>query len=129
VLKDYGYDGAYHDERISVSVMLENPLDYGLDVADLVFSVKARAKDGGAVALRLEDFTFYIMDESNRLFNTQHTPYTAPAVENDPDDDEPARWPDALIRTGFEHGFLFQDLRIAFYYRLYGAIRIIKLSH
>jgi hypothetical protein len=31
MLKSFGYDVAYRDENMSVSVMLENPQDYGLE--------------------------------------------------------------------------------------------------
>ena len=56
MLKNLGYDGAYHDESISVNVLLENPVDYGLEATELVFSVRVRSKGGDN--LRLDDFTF-----------------------------------------------------------------------
>ena len=127
MLKNLGYAGTYRDDNISVSVLLENPLEYGLEPTDLVFSVVFRAKN--TVTLRLEDFTFYIMDEANSLYNTQNTPYSKPAVEIDYDDDEPMRNPDRLIYTGFKHDFFYQDLRIAFYYQHYKNISIIELKH
>ena len=44
MLKNFGYDGAYYDENISVSVLLENPLEHDLEAATLVFSVTVKAK-------------------------------------------------------------------------------------
>ena len=126
MLKNYGYAGAYRNEDISVSILLENPLEHSLDVTELVFSVVMKGRTGSAS--RIEDVTFYIMDEADQLHNTQRTPYSK-VVATDPDDDEPVRRPDGLIHTGFKHEFLFQDLRIAFYYRTYGQINIISLNH
>jgi hypothetical protein len=127
MLKNYGYDGAYHDENLSVSVLLENPTKHGLDMTELAFSVMARGKSGETP--QLDDFAFYIMDEANHLYNTRRALYSKAAIEIAPDDDEPVRRPDGLIHTDFKHDFLFQDLRIAFYYRPYQRIIIIGLEH
>ena len=127
MLKNQGYGGAYHDEDISVNVLLEPPCDYGLEASALAFSITIVAKTGGAP--RIDDFTFYLMDESNALYNTCIVPCPKSVVEVDADDDEPARNPDGLIHTDFDPAFLFQDLRIAFYYRPYGKIVIIELKH
>ena len=127
MLKNLGYDGTYHDENISVNVLLENPLDYNLEAAKIVFSVLLRNKKGDA--LKLEDFTFYVMDEADHLYNVQSIPYKKPINETTLDDDEPVRQPDGLIQTEFKHNFLFQDLRIAFHYRPYTKIHIIRLKH
>ena len=115
MLKKFGYDGAYRDENISVSVMLENPLVHGLDSTALVFSVTVKGKRGDTP--RLDDFTFYVMDEGNRLYNARNIPYPLPTAKVDQEDSEPERQPDGLILTEFKHDFLFQDLRIAFSYR------------
>ena len=128
MLKNLGYDGAYHDGNISVSAILENPLDYGLEASALVFGVTLKAKGNGSATPKLDDFTFYVMDETNRLYNAQSVPYLKPGAEM-PDGNEPVRCPDALIHTAFRHEFLFQDLRVAFYYRLYTEIKIIGLKH
>ncbi len=111
MLKHLGYDGAYHDENISVSVLLENPLEHGLDLATIVFSVTTRAKDGAASVPSMEDLTFYLMDEDNRLYNTRMV-----------------RAPYKLIYTDLKHEFLFQDLRLVFYYRPYERLEIIGLT-
>jgi hypothetical protein len=128
MLKNLGYAGAYYDENIAVSILLENPLEHDLDATTLVFSVALRAKTGDMVDSRLDDFTFYIMDESNFLYNIQSMPYIKPVTEMIKDD-EPIRYPTGLIYTDFEYEFLFQDLRIAFYYHPYEKICIIKLEH
>jgi hypothetical protein len=127
MLKNFGYDGTYRDEKMSVSVMLENPLDYGLESTELVFSVTVKGKNGNSP--QLEDFTFYVMDEANRLYNTQSTPRFKHSTEAAPEDDEPLIKPDGLITTKLNHEFLFQDLRIAFFYRPYGKIFVIELKH
>ena len=126
MLKNLGYDGVYHDENISVSVLLENPLDYGLNATELLFSVTLRAQNGSQNALRMDDFTFYVMDEANRIYNAQTALYSQPADETTLDD-EPIRQPHGFIHTHFEYDFLFQDLRIAFFYLPYRKISIIEL--
>ena len=127
MLKNYGYAGAYRDESISVGVLLENPQDYGLEESALAFSVTVKAKNHEAI--RLEDFTFYIMDEDNCLYNAQNISYSDLAVEDKLDYDEPLHRPDGLLHTSLQYRFLFQDLRIAFYYRGYEKINIIRLQH
>ena len=127
MLKNFGYDGAYHDMSISVSVLLENPLEFGYEAADMLFSVTLRARSGDAP--KLEDFTFYVMDEADQLYGTRRIPYSKPIIETTSDDDEPVRRPDGLIHTGLKHEFLFQNLRIAFHYRPYGKLNIIELKH
>jgi len=125
MLKNFGYDGVYKDGDISVNLLLENPLEHNLDATELAFSVKVGARNAGTVTPRLEDFTFYIMDEVNNLHNTGIAPY----LGNIPEDDEPVQIPDGIIHTSFKHDFLFQDLRIAFYYRHFKQITIIELKH
>ena len=127
MLKNFGYGGAYHGMSISVSVLLENPLECGLEATDLAFSVALRSKNGDT--LKLEDFTFYVMDETGQLHSTRSIPNSMPTIETTSDDDEPVRRPDGLIHTDFKYEFLFQDLRIAFSYRPYGKINIIELKH
>ena len=127
VLKNFGYDGAYHDMSISVSVLLENPLEWGIEATELVFSVALRAKNGDTP--NMEDFTFYVMDEADRLYDTRIIPYSKPVIETPLDDGERERRPDGLIYTDFKHHFLFQDIRIAFQYRFYRKISIIELKH
>ena len=127
MLKNFGYDGAYHDMSISVSVLLEIPSEYGFEATDLVFSVALRAISGGTP--RLEDFTFYVMDEADQLYNTRSIPISKCNIEATFEGDEPVRRPDGFIFTDFRHCFLFQDLRIAFYYRPYRRISIIELKH
>ena len=129
MLKNYGYGGAYRDDKISVSVLLESPLEYGLEANNLVFSVTLNSKNNEAAVPRLEDFTFHIMDEAGRLYNTENAPCLKPDTEMSAKTEEPIRKPDWLIVTTFNHEFLFQDLRIAFLYRPYGKTNIIELSH
>lgn len=129
MLKNYGYDGAYRDENVSISVLLENPLEYGLETNTLAFSVTLKALNSTAIIPKLEDFTFYIMDEANRLYSTQNISYLKADTEMTLEDGEAVCKPDRLIVTDFNHDFLFQNLRIAFSYRLYGKTNIIELKH
>ena len=127
MLKHLKFSGIFHDENLSVNVTLENPSGYGLEATTLLFSFTVRDKSSSGITPNLEDFTFYVMDEANRLYNTQSIPI--PAVEVDPGDDELMENPDGLIHTDFKHDFLFQDMRIAFDYRPYRKLSIIELKH
>lgn len=127
MLKNFGYDGVYNDENISVSVLLENPIDWNFEETNLVFSIALRGKKESAVAIKLEDFNFYIMDETNHLHNTRSVSRPKRIIEII-DDEEPIRQPDGLILAEFKPGFLFQDLRIAFYYQPYRRILLITLK-
>ena len=127
MLKNLGYAGTYHDKNIAVNMLMENPLDCGLESSALVFSVNLGSKKGDIP--KLNDFTFYFMDEANRLYNTHSTSNPNLIIKTDTDDDEPARRPDGLIHADFRHEFLFQELRIAFYYQPYKKIEIIELRH
>ena len=129
MLKNYVYDGAYRDERMSISVMLENPLEYGLEANTLAFGITLQAKDQEARIPKLEDFTFYIMDEANRLYNTQKVSFLQSDAEVVVYYDGVVYKPDGLITIGFECYFLFQNLRIAFFHRDYNNIQIISMKH
>ena len=129
MLKNCGYGGTYHDKDISVSMLLENPLDCGLEAASLVFSVIIRDKRTGSAKLSPEDFTFYIVDEANFIYNTQKTFGQYPQIQELPGDDESVREPDCLIFTEFRPEFLFQNMRIAFYDRHHRQLHIIELRH
>jgi hypothetical protein len=124
MLKNLRFSGIYHDERLAIHVLLENPADYGLEATKMVFSITVKDKDNGT--LRLEDFTFYVMDEANYLHNTRSIP--VPIIEIHPDN-EPVYLSDWLILVNFNHDFLFQDLRIAFYCRPFQKFSTIELNH
>ena len=127
MLKHLKFSGIFRDENLSVEVTLENPSNYGLEATNLVFSVAARGKDSEGISPSLEDMTFFVMDEADRLHTAQCIP--TPVVEVDLADDEPDYRPDGLVYTYFEHGFLFQDLRIAFDFQHYERLCIIELRH
>lgn len=129
MLKNFGYDGVYHDPNVTVGALLENPIDYGIDAGTLVFSITIRDKRRKVTNLTIEDFSFYIMDEQGRLYNTQTMPYLQPKDEAEIEGDESVRNPDGLIFTEFRHEFLFQDLRIAFRYGSCQRLYIIELGH
>ena len=126
MLKHLKFSGVFHDDNLSVSVTFENPVNYGLEMSALLFSVTAKDK-GGGVAPSMGDFTFYIMDESNHMYNARNIP--APAMTTPADDDEPSPQPDWLILTDFKPEFLYQDLQVAFYHGPYQKINIIELHH
>lgn len=128
MLKNFGYDGTYRDRNISISVLLENPLDYDLEAATLVFSVTVKDKRNGAENLGFESCTFYIMDEQSRIYNTQKVPGVQPNTQA-AEDSEPICSPDGLILADFRHEFLFQDLRIVFYEEAGQQFHIIRLKH
>ena len=125
MLKNFGYDGVYYNQDITVSVLLENPSDYDLEAATLVFSVTIKDKRSGTANLHLEDFSFYIMDEQNHIYNTKK----AVGLQSSVKDNEPVRNPDILLLAEFRPEFLFQDLRIAFYYEPSQQFHIIELKH
>ena len=127
MLKHLKFSGIFHDENLSVHLTLENPLDFGLDVTVLVFSVTVRHQNNKDTAPKLEDFTFYIMDEAGCMYDTQHILTTT--ITKNQDNDEPEYPPDGLIVTEFKHEFLYQDLRIAFCCRPYQRTSIIELNH
>lgn len=129
MLKNLGYDGLYRDQDISVSALLENPLDFGLDAGMLVFSITIRDKRAGPKNLTIEDFSFYIMDEQGHTYSAQKIPYIQPITGAGVEDDEPIRDPDGLILTEFRHEFLFQDLRIAFRYGPNQQLHIFELKY
>ena len=77
MLKDLRLSGVFYDETLSVHVTMENPADYGLEATELLFSVMVRDKTSSGISLRMEDFTFYVMDETNYVYNTLNILTTA----------------------------------------------------
>ena len=125
MLKNLKFSGNHCDGNLSVHVTLENPADYGLEADSLVFGVTAKNKNGGV--LKESEISFYIMDEANHMYNTRSMP--APNVEDYNDGNEPAYRPDWLVVTDLKQEFLYQDLRVAFYYKPCQQINIIELNH
>ena len=123
MLKHIKFSGIFHDDNLSVHVTLENPLDYGLEVTTLVFSVTVKAKSNTDVVMG--DFAFFIIDEAGCMYDAKYV--STPTITTDID--EPEQQPDGLILTDFKHEFLYQDLRIAFKYRPYQSISIIELNY
>lgn len=56
MLKNLGYNGTCHEHNISVSLFLDNPLDYGFESLTLVFIVTENDKESGAANLRFSTF-------------------------------------------------------------------------
>lgn len=129
MLKNLGYSGAYHDPSLSIGVLLEDPAECGLEANLLVFSVTVSGKQESTAHLKMEDFSFYIMDEQDRLYNTQKLPGAQPSAQIDEEDDELFRRPDGLIFTEFKHEFLFQNLRMVIYSRQDQQFHIFALRY
>lgn len=130
MLRNLGYDGVYHDQNISVGVLLENPLDYGLESTMLVFSVSIKDKRNRRENLNIEDFSFYMMDEQNYIYNMQKiTGFHLKAKITETADVSIQKPAVALIFVGFKPEFLYENLRIAFYSVLEHSFHIIELKH
>lgn len=129
MLKNLGYYGTYRNQDISVSVLLENPLGYGIDPSKLVFSVMVKNKRQGAKPRSFESCTFYIMDEQNRIYNTDKPACAQSDAKAEEAEDEAARCPDGLILADFKPEFLFQNLRIVFFDEPGQQLHIIVLKH
>jgi len=127
MLKHLKFSGIFHDDNLSVNVTLENPADYGFAATDLLFSIMVSVKSNIGIIPRPEDFTFYVMDETNCMHNTQIILTSAGVTLTE--NAEPEKQPNWLILADFKSDFLYQDLRIAFYYQLYQRINIIELRH
>ena len=128
MLDKLGFSGEYRDRDISVDIMLENPLEYGIDAGNLLFSIKISQRSADAPILRINEFSFYIMDKYNRMYNVQDALV--------PTEKEAAIVLDCSIsainghiQTKLRPIFLYHDIRIAFYYQLYNRIEIITLTH
>jgi hypothetical protein len=121
MLKGIIFSGKYCDEYLTVSVTSEEPLSHGLDSGTLSFSFTIK-ESVNTDAPRTDDFTFYLMDEADRLYNTRlERVIPADTLSRD------AREPNPLILAEFKPDFLYQDLRVAFYCRSRGIFGIITL--
>ena len=131
MLKNMSYEGTYRDEDITISVVLENPLDCSLNVNTLAFCVFVESNHDDNAATDMDDFVFYVMDDNYHLYNMQFVPYTnsrPTTLPYEPEDDEPITIPSGVIYTELRPEFIFHDLRVAFYYRRYDRMEIIKLQ-
>ena len=129
MLKNFGYAGIYRDKDISINVLFESPVDHGVDIDKLVFSVRISARHGELGILLPNEFTFYIMDEANRLYNVENVTYSESYVDEVIETDASLPVLKSLIVTDFRHEFLYQDLRVAFAYEPLDRIEIIRLMH
>jgi len=123
MLEDVSYNGFYRNKDMSVNVMLDNPMRYNLEADRLAFKVEVIPRRGDAT-LYVEDFTFYLMSDDNRLHNFEFT-----LLEQDKvvEDGVPCAF-SGFMHTAFCPEYLFQCLRIAFYYQPYEHIEIISLE-
>ena len=122
MLKQLKFSGIYYDDDLSVNITLENPYEHNFTEEHLLFSVKVRNKGNDGNFPKTEDFTLYIMDEANCMYNTK--PATTADFGNKLESN--LIW---LVFTEFKRDFLFQDMRIAVYYHPYQIISIINLNH
>jgi len=131
MLKNMSYEGTYRDEDITISTVLENPLDCSLNANTLAFCVFVESNHDDNAAPDMDDFVFYVMDDNYHLYNMQFVPYTnsrPTTLPYEPEDDEPITIPSGVIYTELRPEFIFHDLRVAFYYRRYDRMEIIKLQ-
>ena len=130
MLKDFGYAGTYRNDDISVDAILENPLNYGLKADLLAFLVTIKHKHDNVHALRLEDFKFYLMDESDQLHNVRSVEdISLDAIVTAANESDSPHILKTLITIDLKHELLYQDIRIAFCYQSQDCIKIINLNH
>ena len=130
MLKNSGYSGAYRDDDITVDVIMENPLNHGLNADTLAFGVMVKPANNSTVSPRLDDVAFYIMDEANNLYNTRTAVWKRSDAEtDDPDDDKSAHTLRQLIYAALKPEWLYQDMRVAFHYKEHDFIGIISLGY
>ena len=123
MLEDIDYGGSYRDDSITVTVTLEDPERHGIDAGRLAFMVTASMYNGDAFPG--ECLVFYLMSDSNFISNTEFIPIEASKHIAT----EARRSLNGLIHMELHHGYLFQSLRVAFYYLPYNRIEIIQLKH
>lgn len=128
MLKDLVYAGTYRDKDISVIVILQSPLDYGLNANTMAFEVMVAAKSDSTVAPLLKDFTFYIIDEANLFYNVRNATYSSLRVDMIINPEESPHTQKRLILTEFMPEFLYQEMRVGFYYKPYNHIEMITLE-
>ena len=128
MLDKLGFSGEYRDKDISVDIMLENPLEYGIDAGILLFSVRIAPRRAGAPTPQINEFSFYIMDKYNRVYNLRSAPIHI-EKETSVELDCSINAVNSLIQTKLRPIFLYHDMRIAFFYRPYNRIEIIALTH
>ena len=127
MLKHLKFSGVFTDDELFFSITLENPTDFGFEPTIFLFSIVVRGKNSDNYSPKLEDFTIYIMDEANCMYNTRHV--EMPANIPCPLMEECTDLPNGLISGEFSPDFLFQDLRIAFYCQHYQKVNIVELRH
>jgi len=118
MMKDIGYAGVYHGESAAIGATLEDPRKFNLAANTLVFVVTAEARGGGVVP-QMNDLRFYVLDEHDRMYNTEMIPYS--------DNAEDA--PSTLICTELRPEFVFQSLRLVVYFKDCERMGIIQLRH
>lgn len=69
------------------------------------------------------------MDEKNHIYNMRKEAGLQVNIETAVEDDESVHKPDTLISTDFNPKFLFENLRIVFYYEPDQKFYIMELTH
>ena len=122
MIEDIFYGGTYRDDNIVVTVTLEDPASLGISASKLVFTVAATKTDGEAFPE--DSCVFYLMQDNNSIQNTGFIP-----LESSRNVGSGATCHmEGIISTEFRHEYLFQCLRVAFYYLPYDRIEIIQLK-
>jgi hypothetical protein len=129
MLNIQGIGGQYRGLFLSVDVMLENPLDYGIDPSMMVFDVNISARNDNTDVFSWNDFTFYVLDKHNRLYIAQSIPKSFLSASPVKDTGEPSNALRGLVQLRLRPVFLYHDLRVAFFYHPSNRIKIITLTH
>jgi hypothetical protein len=129
LLKKFNYLGVRRDSEMTIDVVMRNPLEFGLDSTTLVLDILVKPKLLGTYTLPFDDFRFYLMDENDDLYNTRSKTHADLGVVADTEHiEDSSRISRGLILTELKHEYLYQDMRLLFYYEPNKKFGIIKLE-
>jgi hypothetical protein len=117
MIKNLTFGGRYSDEIIIMEAMLVSPAKNGYSNNTLIFEVhiitKGRTTD-------LSEWNFYIMDNQHKIHN-------AADVTELPKDGISAI--SALVAYDFRVEYLYNDIRLGFYYEPHNGIYFVEINH
>ena len=117
MIKDLTFGGSYKDENISMDAMLVNPAEHGYGNDTLTFEVRITMK--GATT-DVDDWSFYIIDGQQNIYN-------AADVAELPSDGISTIA--VIVAYHFRPEYLYNDIRLGFYYEPYNCIQFIEINH
>lgn len=112
MLNNYNYDGFYRDNNFMVSVTLTNPNEIDINNYMLTFDVLLKSENN----INLANFSFYIIDCNNNMHNMVML------------NNNCGKYNQAIVHTKLQPIFLYNDIRIAFYYKPYNKLLIIDMD-